>query len=92
LSQAWSSGDHPMPDEAKLREELAALDARRQDLDAGIRDAVDRQRYASNPDDVAAAQADERNRVVEMDRLMTRIRAAEGKLLLLRKAGADASE
>jgi hypothetical protein len=81
-----------MPDEAKLREELAALDARRQDLDAGIRDAVDRQRYASNPDDVAAAQADERNRVVEMDRLMTRIRAAEGKLLLLRKAGADASE
>ena len=81
-----------MPDEAKLREELAQLDSRRQDLDDRIRDALDRQRYRSDPGEVAAAQAEERSRLVDMDRLMTRIRATEGKLLLLRKGAAEPSE
>lgn len=74
-----------MPDRAKLREELAALDVRRQELDARIRDAVDRQRYGSDPAEIDAAKRDEQTSLVEMDRLMTRIRAVEGQLLILEK-------
>ena len=58
------------------------LDARRLDLDARLRDAVARQRYV--PDESAAerARSDEATLLADMDRLMTRIRAVEAKLLL----------
>lgn len=71
-----------MLDSAALRQELAVLDARRLDLDARLRDAVARQRYA--PDESAAerARSDEATLLADMDRLMTRIRAVEAKLLL----------
>lgn len=75
-----------MPDEAKLREELARLDARRRELDRQVRETLDRQRYATDPDDVAAAERDERASLLEMDRLMTRIRAVEGQLIVLKGA------
>jgi uncharacterized protein YhaN len=71
-----------MLDSAALRQELAVLDARRLDFDARLRDAVARQRFA--PDETAAerARSDEAALLAEMDRLMTRIRAVEAKLLL----------
>ena len=74
-----------MSERARLEEELAALDARREVLDGRIRHAVQRQRYSRDPLDVDQARLDERAYVTEMDRVMTRIRAVEAKLLLLRK-------
>jgi hypothetical protein len=70
-------------DESRLLAELAHLDGERYRLDNVIRDAVDRKRYSSDPDEAARASAAERCYLVEMDRLMTRIRGVEGRLLLL---------
>ena len=80
-----------MPERAKLRDELARLDLSRQELDREIRDAQQRQRYSTNADEIEAAKREERHKVVAMDRLMTRIRAVEGQLLVGAKAGADPS-
>ena len=78
-----------MPERAKLRDELARLDLSRQELDREIRDAQQRQQYSTNADEIEAAKREERDKVVAMDRLMTRIRAVEGQLLA--KAGAEPS-
>jgi hypothetical protein len=80
-----------MTDRAKLQDELARLDSSRQELDRELRDAQDRQRYGTNADEIEAAKRDERDKVVAMDRLMTRIRAVEGQLLMAGKAGAEPS-
>lgn len=80
-----------MPERAKLRDELARLDLTRQDLDRQIREAQQRQRYGSDADAIEAAKRDERDTVVAMDRLMTRIRAVEGQLLVAEKAGSEPS-
>jgi len=80
-----------MTDRAKLQDELARLDSSRQEIDRQIRDAQDRQRYGTDPDEIEAAKRDEREKVVAMDRLMTRIRAVEGQLLVANKAGAEPS-
>lgn len=74
-----------MPDRAALEQELAALDAERLALDGRIRDAVARQRHCTDPGQIAKARADEAMWLGRMDRLMTRIRAAEGRLLLERQ-------
>ena len=71
-----------MLDSAALRQELAVLDARRLDLDARLRDAVARQRFAPDETTADRARSDEAALLAEMDRLMTRIRAVEAKLLL----------
>jgi hypothetical protein len=82
LSANW----HVRPeDRARLRAELAALDARLHELDQRRRKAINRQRYSRSPEDVTAAADDLKNVVTELDRLMTRSRAVEGKLLLLQK-------
>ena len=70
---------------AKLEQELVTLDESRQQLDRRIRDATDRQRYGGDGRAVEDARRDEQALLVEMDRLMTRIRAVEAKLLLVRK-------
>ena len=80
-----------MTDRAKLQDELARLDSSRQELDRELRDAQDRQRYGTDADEIEAAKRDERDKVVAMDRLMTRIRAVEGQLLMAGKAGAEPS-
>ena len=80
-----------MPERAKLRDELARLDLSRQELDRQIRDAQQRQQYSTSADDIEAAKREERDKVVAMDRLMTRIRAVEGQLLVAGKAGAEPS-
>ncbi len=69
-------------DRAKLEEELTLLDGRRLQLDAAIRDAQNRQRYCHEPHTVEQARAEETALVTELDRLMTRYRAVEGRLLL----------
>lgn len=73
-----------MFDEAKLKAELIELHGRRQRLDEQIRDAVNRQRFSRDPGVVHQARADESARIAEMDRLMTRLRAVEAKLLIAR--------
>jgi hypothetical protein len=66
----------------KLEEELNALDARRLKLDLAIRDAQNLQRYGREPGAAERAKADEVELVRELDHLMTRYRALEGRLLL----------
>src|SRR5215211_4781183 len=74
------------PDEKpRLSAKLAALDAERYFLDQVIREALER--YSSDPDEVARAAAEERSYLLQMDRLMTRIRGLEGRLLLLHPEG-----
>jgi predicted nucleic acid-binding Zn-ribbon protein len=70
-------------DRTKLEEELTDLDARRTNLDAAIRDAQNRQRYSHEPGAVERAREEETALVKELDRLMTRYRALEGRLLLV---------
>jgi hypothetical protein len=82
LSAHW----HVRPeDRARLRAELAALDARLHELDQKRRQAINRQRYSGSPENRSTAADDLKKVVTEMDRLMTRSRAVEGKLLLLQK-------
>jgi predicted nucleic acid-binding Zn-ribbon protein len=69
-------------DRTKLEEELNALDGRRQELDAALRDAQNRQRYSHEPPAVDQAKAEEAALMKELDQLMTRYRALEGRLLL----------
>jgi hypothetical protein len=69
-------------DQAKLEEELNGLDARRLKLDAAIRDAQNRQRYSHETGAVEQARAEETGLIRELDHLMTRYRALEGRLLL----------
>ena len=71
-------------DRRKLEEELDALDARRLELDAAIRDAQNRQRYGREPGTVEGARAEEAVLMKDLDHLMTRYRAVEGRLLLAR--------
>ena len=72
-----------MPDRMELEQELTMLDRRREALDGRIRDAVNRQRYCQDPGEIEQARVDESACMKELDRLMTRYRAVEGKLLLL---------
>jgi predicted nucleic acid-binding Zn-ribbon protein len=71
-----------LSDRVKLEEELKSLDLRQQQLEARIREARDRQRYSREPQVAAQAVADEEALVRELDHLMTRSRAVEGRLLL----------
>jgi beta-lactamase class A len=75
----------PLSEDARLRQELRELDEKRTQLDRRIADAVNRQRFSPDRADAEKARDDERKHLAEMDRLMTRIRAVEGKLLLLRR-------
>jgi hypothetical protein len=71
-----------LSESSKLEEELKALDLRQQELEARIREAQHRQRYSREPEAAALARADEQRLVKELDHLMTRSRAIEGRLLL----------
>ena len=71
-------------DRTKLEEELDTLDVRRVELDAAIRDAQNRQRYGHDPGAVEQARAAEAALIRDLDHLMTRYRAVEGRLLLAR--------
>jgi hypothetical protein len=72
-------------DQARLRSELHRLDERQIELDRKLRDAACRLRFCGDPDGLRQARADEREHLAALDRLMTRIRAVEAKLLLIRR-------
>jgi hypothetical protein len=74
-----------LEDRTKLSAELKALDSRLYALDESIRDAIYRQRYISDPEESARGADDLWHLVSDLDRLMTRIRAVEAKLLLLQE-------
>ncbi|GJD51344.1 hypothetical protein OPKNFCMD_4098 [Methylobacterium crusticola] len=59
------------------RRELHALHAEREALERRLALAAQQRLYRSDPAAVAAAQAEEAALLVALDRLMTRIRAAE---------------
>lgn len=80
--------EQAVPDRTALDQELAALDAERLAIDRHIRDAVARQRHGTDPRAIEQARADEARWLQRMDRLMTRIRATESRLLLQRR-GSD---
>ena len=87
LQRRWTSdlpenGCDVLSDRVKLEEELKALDRQQQQLEARIREARDRQRYSREPQVAAQAIAEEAALVKELDHLMTRSRAVEGRLLL----------
>ena len=73
-------------DEVRLSEQLASLDAQQYRLEIKIRAAVHRQRFSPDPADAAKAVEEEQAYLVELDRVMTRIRAVEGQLALLHEA------
>jgi hypothetical protein len=72
-------------DQARLSEELSALDAKQHGLSLKIRGAAQRQQYSFDPHQKAQAARDEAVYLAEMDRLMTRMRAVEAQLLLKEK-------
>ena len=77
-------------DRARLRAELADLDARLHELDQKIRESIYHHRYSRDPGVVERAAHALKKLVSEMDRLMIRMRAVEGKLLVLQKRSESA--
>lgn len=68
-----------------LESQLALLDRERADLDRRISHALQRQRFSPDAAAAAQARAEERALLLQLDRLMTRIRAVEGNLLQARR-------
>lgn len=81
---ALTGGAQPS-DLMALHEKRRALQERLTEIDQLLRDARDRQRF-SDAEGAAKALDDERTYLLELDGLMTRIRAVEGKLLLTRRS------
>jgi hypothetical protein len=77
-------------DGVRLSAELANLDQRLDELNARIRAAINRERYSRSPAEAARGAEDRKHLVAELDRLMTRSRAVEAKLLLLQKMADNA--
>jgi hypothetical protein len=56
-------------------------------LNRAIRAANQRQRYLKEPEVIATAKEQEQKFLVEINRLMDRLRAVEGQLMQVRKSG-----
>jgi hypothetical protein len=72
-------------DVMRLRDELYRLKERQLELDGKLRHAVVRQKFGLGQDSITKAQFDEQEHLMALDRLMTRIRAVEAKLLLAKR-------
>jgi hypothetical protein len=77
--------DTPPAEATKLIDELLSLQAKQVELDRKLRDAANRQRFSADTAHIERAKEDERSHLVLLDRLMTRMRAVEAKLLLRRR-------
>jgi hypothetical protein len=75
-------------EEVALKQELGDLAEGRAKLDRKIADALNRKKFSKDPAEVARAEGDERTLLTELDRLLTRTRAVEGKLLQVRQGHA----
>jgi len=73
-----------VPDQAALEQELRQLHETRGAIEERIRYAQARGRYG-NAGEAEDGREDEGAALVELDRIMTRIRAVEGKLALSRR-------
>lgn len=71
--------------ETQLHQEFLDLELHMRLLDRQLADALHRIRHSSSADAVDQAKQDEQRLLVELDRLMTRMRAIEGQLLQLHK-------
>ena len=69
----------------RLRDELYRLRERQIELDGKLRNAVMRQKFGLDHDSIAKAECDEREHLIALDRLMTRIRTVEAKLLVAKR-------
>jgi hypothetical protein len=69
----------------RLRDELYRLKERQIELDGKLRHAVIRQKFGLDHDSIAKAECDEREHLIALDRLMTRIKAVEAKLRLAKR-------
>jgi len=76
-------GARAVLDRISLEQTLRALHERRIDVEARLRSAEQRRRFHPHPS--ANEQAEERAALVDLDRIMTRIRAAEAKLALVKE-------
>ncbi len=74
-----------MGEEAELIRELRRLYDEYQALNHRITEAGHRQRFSRDPADTDRALKDEQRLLVEIDRLMTRMRAIEGHLMAVRR-------
>jgi hypothetical protein len=80
-----SHGNAAMLDRASLEQTLKALHDRRVDLEARIRSAQLRRRYHPSAGAKEEAERETAATLIELDRVMTRIRAAEAKLALVKQ-------
>jgi len=71
--------------ESQLHQEFLDLERAMRHLDLKLADALHRIRHGSSADLVEKARQDEKLLLVELDRLMTRMRAIEGQLLQIQK-------
>ena len=85
-SPVVATGGAEPSDLVALHEKRRVLQERLMDIDSRLRDARDRQRFSRDAASTAKALDDERAYLLELDTLMTRIRAVEGKLILTRRA------
>lgn len=67
----------PLPDANPQDANFFALHAEREGLERDLSLAQQRQRFGSDPAEIQRAGADERELLLSLDRIMTRIRAAE---------------
>jgi predicted nucleic acid-binding Zn-ribbon protein len=70
-----------------LEQELLDLEARQRRLDYELAEAQRQQRFGADPEEARRAKEQEHVLLRDLDRLMTRIRAVEGKLLQVRRLG-----
>ncbi|HEX2134854.1 MAG TPA: hypothetical protein VHG30_02970 [Microvirga sp.] len=70
---------------SSLHEELCAIEDQLLRLDQLLREAAHRQRFGGDDGAVARAREEERAHLADLDRLLTRLRAIEGQLLLHRR-------
>jgi hypothetical protein len=71
--------------ETQLHQEFLELEQRMRLLDRQLADALHRIRHSSVAELVEKAKQDEKALLLELDRLMTRMRAIEGQLLQIQK-------
>lgn len=75
---------HALP-KLELRHEYHDLEGQLWTLDRRLAEALNRIKHASTAADLELARQDEKDALLKLDRLMTRMRAIEGQLLQIAK-------
>jgi len=78
--------DADLSDLMSLRAELQRLAERQNEIDDKLRDALVRRKFSTDEASLQRAESDEREYLALLDRVMTRMRAVEAKLLLTRRS------